>query len=674
MPCIQMMEERMIISMKRRILSTLICFCIVFSLMPTVAFAAVRNSTDAVAGMSWGVNLVDLYLAETPETQDLRSSHSSTGYVDYSAAEFYDMCVALWFWDGSFYWISEYPSQKQDTIQVSIPIPNYDADIAEMNRYWPFFQIRCGDKSGGNDYQITMSNCQIVSANGTVLNNIGNLTAYGTTSADPDMNGWHWGFGSNENNWTEEITFFLGEWDPESGLLSHGADPKYNGARLTATLTINNASQLASKSKAEYYYCLGRVESDYKTLIDTYMAQGVNVFRLPVTWTWFTQNDGDFTIDSEWLAAIKETVDYILSKGAYCILNTHDDYLMYSYVAESDGNGGYTNFHWEDQWMEDRYSEYVNRRFEAIWAQIAAYFADYPDHLIFEPCNEPAMQWYSGVSYSSWMAKQEARVNELNNIFVETVRNSGGENETRILCLSVAEYNIHTHLSAIDLPEDTDYLMIQVHSYNELENPTDAPSWEEATDTLFADIAAFQESHPNVPVIIGEVGISHSYENLTNPEGAANKVSYFFGEAQEQGVPCLWWEDCYWVPESGSSSIYWIYDKTNDTWRYDILEAIQANTNHVHRIENGICIHCGQAFTTDGLNVLTLPQDTSIIEESAFISTSAEAIVVPEGCSGIGSHAFALCPYLKYVFIPESLTDIAADALEGSPAQFIYVK
>lgn len=674
MPCIQMMEERMIVSMKRRILSTLICLGIVFSLIPTVAFAAVMSSTDAVAGMTWGVNLADLYLAETPEILNLRSSESETGYIDYSASEIYDMCIAAWLWDNSFYWISEYPTEKQDAIQISMPLPDYDAGLAEMYRYWPFIRIRCGDKIGGNDYQITLSNCRIVSANGTVLNDIGKLTARGTTSADPDINGWHWGYGSNENNWAEEIDCYFGRVDPNSGLVDHGADPKYNGARFTATLSVNKASMLPSKNKAEYYYCISHIDSDYRTLVDTYMGQGVNVFRLPVTWTWFTQNDGDFTIDPEWLAAVRETVDYILSKGAYCILNTHDDYMIYSYVAESDGNGGYTNFHWEDQWMEDQYSEYVNRRFEAIWTQIAAYFADCSDHLIFEPCNEPTMQWYSGVDYNPWMAKQEARVNELNNIFVETVRQSGGENETRLLCLSVAEYNIHTHLSAIDLPEDTDYLMIQVHSYNELENPTDAPSWEEATDTLFADIAAFQESHPNVPVIVGEVGVSHSSENLADPEGAANKVSYFFKEAQAQGVPCLWWEDYYWVPDGGSSSIYWIYDKANDTWRYDILTAIQADVNHAHCITNGTCIYCGQTFTTEGLDTLILPQDTSVIEENAFLSTSAEAIVVPSGCSTIESRAFALCPNLRYVFIPEFLTDIAANALEGTSAQFIDVK
>lgn len=555
------------------------------SVTASAASETPKTSNEAVAEMTWGVNLVDLYIAEP--TEDLRKSESTTGYVNYTAKETYDLGVGIWFWDNSFEWVCTYPTEKQDAIQISVPIPDYDAAIAEANDGWAFFVIRCGDKTGGNDYKITLSDCKITAADGTILKDTYNfgsnwdgiLTTEGTTSTEGDINGWHWGYGSQENNWTGEIGYFA-EWDANEQRMVHGADPKYNGAHFTATLTVDTAKELPTESKAEYWYCINRTESDYRTLVDTYMAEGVDVFRLPVTWTWFTQNDGNFTIDTEWLEAVKGTVDYILSKGAYCILNTHNDYLQYSYVAESDGNGGYTNFHWEDQWMGEQYKDYVDARFEAIWTQIADYFKDCSDHLIFEACNEPAMLWYSGVDYDNWMAQQEDRVNELNTLFVDTVRETGGKNETRILCLAVAEYNIHTHLDAVTIPENSDYLMIQVHSYNEMENTSNGETWTEATNDLFSDVAVFQARCPKVPVIVGEVGISHSLTNLNNKEAAADKVAYFFEKAEALGVPCLWWEDYFPVPDSGGDHTYWIYDKTARAWgRPEILEAIQEKTN-----------------------------------------------------------------------------------------------
>lgn len=575
------------------------------------------TAREAVAEMTWGVNLADLYMAEPAE--DLRAVKSTTGYVDYTAKETYDMCVGIWFWDGSFQWVCAYPTEKQDTIQINIPIPDYDEAIANENQDWAFFIIRCGDKNGGNAYKITLSECKIIGADGSILKNTydfgsnwdGVLSAQGTTSTQGDTNDWHWGYGSQENNWTAEIGYYA-EWDEKTQSNRHGADSKYNGAHFTANLTVDLAAELPTESKAEYWYCINRTQSDYKELVDTYMAQGVNVFRLPVTWTWFTHNDGDFAIDEEWLEAVKETVDYILSRGAYCILNMHDDYLQYSYVAESDGNGGYTNFHWEDQWMEDKYKDYVDVRFKAIWTQIAEYFKESSERLILEPFNEPTMQWYSGVPYDSWIARQEKRINELNEIFINTVRSTGGRNKTRLLCLAVAEYNTHTHLDAINLPEDSDYLMVQIHSYEEIERTPSSETWEKATDDLFRDVASFQKKNPGVPVIVGEVGVSHSSQNLANPEAAAQKVKYFFEQAKALGVPCLWWEDYFQVPEGGADSIYWIYDKVNRQWRTEILEAIKT-TFPITEPDVPVLL--------TGIEITTQPDKTEYVEGELFDPT-----------------------------------------------------
>ena len=71
------------------------------------------------------------------------------------------------------------------------------------------------------------------------------------------------------------------------------------------------------------------------------------------------------------------------------------------------------------------------------------------------------------------------------------------------------------------------------------------------------------------------------------------------------------------------------------------------------------------------LNVLDLPDDLETIESEAFAGANCEAVLVPDGCTTIGSKAFANCEDLFYVLIPESVTNIAEDAFEGSPQVII---
>ena len=44
---------------------------------------------------------------------------------------------------------------------------------------------------------------------------------------------------------------------------------------------------------------------------------------------------------------------------------------------------------------------------------------------------------------------------------------------------------------------------------------------------------------------------------------------------------------------------------------------------------------------------------------------ACQAVIIPDGCTSIGSRAFADCKNLLYVRIPASVTYIAGDAFEG---------
>lgn len=65
------------------------------------------------------------------------------------------------------------------------------------------------------------------------------------------------------------------------------------------------------------------------------------------------------------------------------------------------------------------------------------------------------------------------------------------------------------------------------------------------------------------------------------------------------------------------------------------------------------------------LNVLRLPAALSAVDEEAFMNLPCQAVLIPNGCESIGSHAFAGCTSLIYVHIPASVTNIAEDAFAG---------
>lgn len=95
------------------------------------------------------------------------------------------------------------------------------------------------------------------------------------------------------------------------------------------------------------------------------------------------------------------------------------------------------NTHHECGWLNpspDRLS-LAEPRFTALWRQIAEYFADMDERLLFEGMNEPRVQgapdeWLGGD------APTRRGINTLNRAFVEAVRATGGRNAQRGLLIT----------------------------------------------------------------------------------------------------------------------------------------------------------------------------------------------------------------------------------------------
>ena len=135
-------------------------------------------------------------------------------------------------------------------------------------------------------------------------------------------------------------------------------------------------------------------------MINKISEMGFNAVRIPCAWNQYLSDESTYEIKTSWLQRVKEVVDYCIQNNLYVILNIH----------------------WDGGWLENDipngYSETVNTKQSVLWKQIATYFRDYDEHLIFAGCNEPNVENADDMSV---LLKYEQT-------FVDAVRATGGKN------------------------------------------------------------------------------------------------------------------------------------------------------------------------------------------------------------------------------------------------------
>ncbi|SFC22496.1 glycoside hydrolase family 5 protein [Ruminococcus albus] len=256
-------------------------------------------------------------------------------------------------------------------------------------------------------------------------------------------------------------------------------------------------------------------------MIDMLPEAGFNVLRVPVTWGTHLIDD-KYTIDPAWMDRVQEIVNYGIDDGMYVILNTHHEEWYMPKASEKDGD------------IEE---------IKAIWAQIAERFKGYDEHLIFEGLNEPRLRGEG----AEWTGTSEAReiINEYEKAFVETVRASGGNNADR--CLMITGYAAssgYNNLSAIELPEDSDKLIISVHAYLPYSFALDTKGTDKydpednAIPTFFDTLNELFISN-GIPVIVGEFGSM----NKDNIDDRVKCLDDYLGNAAKYDIPCVWWDN-----------------------------------------------------------------------------------------------------------------------------------
>lgn len=296
-----------------------------------------------------------------------------------------------------------------------------------------------------------------------------------------------------------------------------------------------------------------------KAMINSVAAQGFNVLRVPITWEGKFGEGPDYTIDPDWLARVNEIVDYGIDNDMFVIINAHhEEWHMPTYENEAAAQEILT----------------------ALWAQIADHFKDYNEKLIFEGLNEPRlkgtpMEWNGG--------NDEARdvINHWNAAFVETVRNSGGNNKLRHLMVTpYAASSMDKVLNDFAVPDD-DKVIVSIHAYlpytfaladnaqATTEWSADNPADTNDIDMLMANLKD-RYLDKGRAVIIGEMGT----RNRMNTEARAECARYYSEAAHNAGIPICWWDNNAFV---GGGENFGLFDRKTFEWRYpDIISALMA--------------------------------------------------------------------------------------------------
>ena len=241
---------------------------------------------------------------------------------------------------------------------------------------------------------------------------------------------------------------------------------------------------------------------------------GFKNVRIPVSYLSKIGAAPSYTIDASWLERIKTVVDMALAEGLYVIINMHGD----GYNTVSGG------------WLlcnasSDQQSA-IKEKYAACWKQIAEKFKNYDEHLIFESMNEE----FDG-TYATPNRTYYSNINDYNQIFVNTIRLTGGNNNKRWLLIpgwnTDIEYTTGNYGFVLptdiyrdsSIPSDEQRIMISVHYYTPWDFCGDG-SWSKTTWGTDSEIQTLQELFTKCyasfvikgyPVVIGEYGSVNKY-------------------------------------------------------------------------------------------------------------------------------------------------------------------
>lgn len=330
-------------------------------------------------------------------------------------------------------------------------------------------------------------------------------------------------------------------------------------------------------------------------LIDHIAELGFNTIRIPVTWYYNTYNDeqGTLRVHDAWFDRVQDVVDYAIANDMYVFLNTHHEQPIIFTGTD-----------------EETFAQVLSDA-EDLWTEIATYFRNYDEHLIFEAYNEVdniAQSW-------NYSAKAAEQMNRLNQVFVDTVRATGGNNEYRLLCAPTLldgcdSLILGDYVKPSD-PSGEGYLLTQIHTYTY--------QFDQDIEGLFTSLEEFAEEN-EIPVIIGEFGTKPSYSPIEYREEA---TANFVARANAHGLRCIYWDD-------GNLGNYGLVERKDfEASEHEIIDALISPQAYCST--NKVTLDSMDSFT-----YMTLNQSTGELKDDKYWGTivtdvNGTGVEIPEG-------------------------------------------
>jgi len=369
-------------------------------------------------------------------------------------------------------------------------------------------------------------------------------------------------------------------------------------------------------------------------LIDSIHNLGFNTVRIPVTWGTMIDDANGYTINEAWISRVQDIADYCISQDMYVIINIHHD------GAEQNG------------WLRVGADELapVYEKFGATWKNIAEYFKDYDEHLIFESMNEVT----GPDATEEGMKKDTQVIMEMNQIFVDTVRATGSNNAQRWLSVPGRYTNIDAMTDeeiGFTMPADTveNRIFASIHYYDwkfgmveDMEVTTFGTQELTELQTYFEKMVTKFTSQ-GIPVILGEYGCinkNNSIERAYHVEGLT-KI------CQMDGVVACYW-DQGWYDRS----------QTEPDYSYTLVDRVTGQTID-KAVTDAIIRGTLLEATTEDLSEVVKEPDIIPITQ---INTMSDTIIIKQGDNLI----------IDTTVVPENTNDVVLWKTQNSKIATVY--
>ena len=280
---------------------------------------------------------------------------------------------------------------------------------------------------------------------------------------------------------------------------------------------------------------------------DGVKAAGFKAVRICVTWEGHIGPAPAWRLEENWLARVEEIVGYAEKAGLVAIVNTHHDESYWLDIAKAYNNASR--------------NEQINEQIFNVWTQIALRFKDKGEWLVFESFNEiQDGGWGWSEAFKSNPEAQYKVLNGWNQMFVDAVRSTGGNNATRWLGIPGYAANPGFTIAGLVLPTDytgANRLIVAVHDYDPYNYTLADPlvrQWGHTADPALrcSDkdeenvVAVFDQLKTayldnGIPVYLGEMGCSrHGDADFPYQK---YYMEYFCKAAADRLLPMYLWDN-----------------------------------------------------------------------------------------------------------------------------------